>query len=294
MLILVISWYYAGKIITITGKLCRTGVVKMITKEKSEAISYKLPPGVFREETAWMDFLRNRVFMNKSFMTNAIAAVVFGISYEIPGFFGRNAIMLASLFALSGALTNWLAVYMLFERIPGLYGSGIVTLRFDQFKQSIRSLIMENFFTKENFVKVTQNTLPHTIQPEMVLDKIDFDDVFSGLVAVIKNSSFGGIFILFGGEKAIIPLREPFKKEFERKTAEILRNIDVASILQKETDFETFRSKIGAMVDTTVNELTPQRVKEIVEEMMRAHLGWLVVWGGVFGALIGFVSAVFF
>ncbi|QQR65809.1 MAG: hypothetical protein IPI25_09580 [Candidatus Brocadia sp.] len=190
MLILVISWYYAGKIITITGKLCRTGVVKMITKEKSEAISYKLPPGVFREETAWMDFLRNRVFMNKSFMTNAIAAVVFGISYEIPGFFGRNAIMLASLFALSGALTNWLAVYMLFERIPGLYGSGIVTLRFDQFKQSIRSLIMENFFTKENFVKVTQNTLPHTIQPEMVLDKIDFDDVFSGLVAVIKKFIF--------------------------------------------------------------------------------------------------------
>lgn len=265
-----------------------------MSEENSEAISLRLPSETLSEETAWLDLNKLRILGNKSFLTNLISAVVFGISFLIPEFAVRNTLKLSSLFALSGALTNWLAIYMLFERIPGLYGSGIIALRFDQFKESIRSLIMENFFTKENFVKVTQNTLPHTIQPELVLDKIDFDKVFSGFVAVIKNSSFGGMFTLFGGEKVIEPMREPFKKEFERQASEILLNIDVASVLQKETDFETFRSKIASMVDATVNELTPQRVKEIVDEMMRTHLGWLVVWGGVFGALIGFVSAVLF
>ncbi len=265
-----------------------------MAEEKSEAISYRLPPAVLGEETAWLDITKTRILKNKSFLTNLISAVVFVASYVIPEFTGRNGLMLASLFALSGALTNWLAVYMLFERIPGLYGSGIIALRFDQFKESIRTLIMENFFTKENFVKVAQNTLPHTIQPELVLDKIDFDKVFCGFVAVIKNSSFGGMFTLFGGEKAIEPMRELFKREFQRQASEILQNIDVASILQKEIDFDTFRAKIDAMVDATVNELTPQRVKQIVEEMMRSHLGWLVVWGGVFGALIGFTGAVFF
>lgn len=270
-----------------------TGDVEM-SEEKSEAISLRFPSREFSEGPVWFDLNKVRILGNKSFLTNLISAVVFGVSYVIPEFTGRDALMLASLFALSGALTNWLAVYMLFERIPGLYGSGIIALRFDQFKESIRALIMENFFTRENFVKVTQNTLPHTIQPELILDKIDFDKVFRGFVAVIKNSSFGGMFTLFGGEKVIEPMREPFKKEFERQASEILRNIDVASVLQKETDFEAFRSKIAVMVDTTVNELTPQRVKEIVEEMMRTHLGWLVVWGGVFGAVIGFISAVFF
>lgn len=265
-----------------------------MSEEKSEAISYRISSGMLGEETAWLYLNKLKMLRNKSFLTNLISAVVFGASYVIPEFAGRNALMRASLFALSGALTNWLAVYMLFERIPGLYGSGIIALRFDQFKESIRSLIMENFFTRENFVKVTQNTLPHTIQPELVLDKIDFDKVFRGFVGVIKNSSFGGMFTFFGGEKVIEPMREPFKKEFERQASEILRNVDVASVLQKETDFEIFRSKIAAMVDATVNELTPQRVKEIVEEMMRTHLGWLVVWGGVFGALIGFISVVFF
>ena len=64
--------------------------------------------------------------------------------------------------------------------------------------------------------------------------------------------------------------------------------------LYETGDVEMTEEKTEAMVDATLNELTPLRVKEIVENMMRTHLGWLVVWGGVFGALIGFVSAVFF
>lgn len=232
--------------------------------------------------------------MNKSLLTNVIAAAVLGVVYMIPEFSGRNAIIMASLFALSGALTNWLAVYMLFEKIPGLYGSGIISLRFKEFKESIRALILENFFTEENFAKVSREALPHEIQPDLVMDKIDFDKVFNGFMAVVKNSSFGGMLSLFGGEKAIEPLRKPFKEEFERQTAELLSRIDIASILQKETNFDTFRSKISTMIDNRLNELTPQRVKEMVEEIIREHLGWLVVWGGVFGALIGLVSAVFF
>jgi len=28
-------------------------------------------------------------------------------------------------------------------------------------------------------------------------------------------------------------------------------------------------------------------VKNIIQRMIKEHLGWLVVWGGVFGGLIG-------
>ena len=31
-------------------------------------------------------------------------------------------------------------------------------------------------------------------------------------------------------------------------------------------------------------------VKDIVQTMIRQHLGWLVVWGGVFGGLIGLLT----
>lgn len=229
--------------------------------------------------------------MNKSLLTNLIAGIVFLVSYFYPSFFGKTAIVHASLFALSGALTNWVAIHMLFEKIPGFYGSGIITLRFEQFKEGIRSLIMENFFTEETFAKVTQETLPHTIKPELVMDQIDFDKVFAGLVSTVKKSTFGGMLDMFGGKNALEPLREPFKAEMEKQVTDIITNIDIASVLQKETDFDSFRSKIDTMVNARLNELSPQHVKKIIEEMIRKHLGWLVVWGGVFGALIGFFSA---
>ncbi|MCP5008115.1 MAG: DUF445 domain-containing protein [Planctomycetes bacterium] len=228
--------------------------------------------------------------MNKSILTNLVAAIICVGVFVSPEFPGRHALSCAGLFALSGALTNWLAVHMLFEKVPLLYGSGIIALRFEQFKEGIRSLIMENFFTEENFAKVSEGAFPHKIEPELVMGKIDLDKMFDGYVSVIEASSFGGMLSMFGGTKAIEPLREPFKDEFERQISGILYNIDISSVLQQETDFETFKSKIGNMVDARLDELTPQHVKEIIEEMIRQHLGWLVVWGGVFGALIGFLS----
>ena len=41
------------------------------------------------------------------------------------------------------------------------------------------------------------------------------------------------------------------------------------------------------VADNRLDELTPEQVKEIVQDMIRKHLGWLVVWGGVFGGIIG-------
>ncbi|MBB1382711.1 DUF445 domain-containing protein, partial [Shewanella sp. SR41-2] len=29
----------------------------------------------------------------------------------------------------------------------------------------------------------------------------------------------------------------------------------------------------------------------IIQDMIKTHLGWLVVWGGVFGGIIGAVAA---
>jgi len=68
--------------------------------------------------------------MNKSLVTNSLAVIVVVIGYVLQ----QSVILSVGLFALSGAITNWLAVYMLFEKIPGLYGSGVIPARFEDFK----------------------------------------------------------------------------------------------------------------------------------------------------------------
>ena len=82
--------------------------------------------------------------MNKSLLTNLISA-----SITVYGLFSpvySTEIFMAGLFALSGGLTNWLAIHMLFEKIPLLYGSGVIPNRFQEFKDGLKELIMREFF----------------------------------------------------------------------------------------------------------------------------------------------------
>jgi len=60
--------------------------------------------------------------VNKSLLTNLISAFILAGGY----FLENNLLKMIGLFALSGALTNWLAIHMLFEKIPGLVGSGVI------------------------------------------------------------------------------------------------------------------------------------------------------------------------
>ena len=47
---------------------------------------------------------------------------------------------------------------MLFEKVPGLYGSGVIERNFEQFKLSIASMMMNQFFNKENIHQYLQQT----------------------------------------------------------------------------------------------------------------------------------------
>ncbi len=84
--------------------------------------------------------------MNKSLVTNLIAVALLAGGYQS----GNDIALYAGLFAFSGAITNWLAVHMLFEKVPGLYGSGVIPNRFEEFKSAIKQLMMEQFFTNQN------------------------------------------------------------------------------------------------------------------------------------------------
>lgn len=232
--------------------------------------------------------------MNKSLLTNLIAGSGVVVAYFSPAFFAQTHLLQASLFALSGALTNWLAIHMLFEKIPGLYGSGIIPLHFEEFKSGIRALIMDNFFTEENFAQLTQETLATKMPLEQVAEQVDFNELFDGFIVVIKKSHFGGMLGMIGGEEALEPLREPFKEECDQQIKALLGKIDMSSLLNDSSGFEEFRPKVEKMIDLRLAELTPEQVKQIIDQMIREHLGWLVVWGGVFGALIGLVSSFLF
>lgn len=58
-------------------------------------------------------------------------------------------LMSFGLFGFAGGFTNWLAVTMLFVRIPGLIGSGVIPVRYVQIRETVKDVIMATFFDPE-------------------------------------------------------------------------------------------------------------------------------------------------
>ena len=221
--------------------------------------------------------------INKSLITNLVSIFII-----FTGYFYKDEysfILVTGVFALSGSITNWIAVHMLFEKIPFLYGSGVILDRFEDIKLGIKNLILQELFTEtqiNNFLLESNEGVS-----EKIIEKIDFDKVFIGLVEAIEGSQLGGMLAMVGGRKALDPLKEPFTKKLK---------VMIEDFITKNTSNDpnvnttaSLLSKIENILDARLADLSPEDVKNIIQRMIKEHLGWLVVWGGFFGGLLGLV-----
>ena len=220
--------------------------------------------------------------MNKSFLTNMVAGFT-----ALAGLFPiyNEFVFFTGLFALSGSITNWFAIYMLFDKVPGIYGSGVIPRNFTTFKTGIKEMVVKEFFNGnsfEKFVRSNQDSLKAEIQK-----KLNFDKIFLKFTEAIDESSLGGLLEIIGGKKALDPLKEPFRKKLVIALSE-----QFESWSENQTKGnEEIKEKLERLIEDRLNEIGPNEVKLILKKMISKHLGWLVVWGGVFGAVIGLLSA---
>jgi uncharacterized membrane protein YheB (UPF0754 family) len=230
--------------------------------------------------------------VNKSTVTNLIAVIIILTGYICP--FYPEITKAIGFFAFSGAITNWLAIHMLFEKVPLLYGSGIIPARFEEFKVSIKKLMMEQFFTLENiehFIEKQEQEGSNVLNIKPLLNAVDYEKIYEGLVSSIMNSSFGSMLMMMGGEEALLPLKQSFIEKMQHTLQDMVESDRFKHALQQSLNAhkigEELTGKIEDVIDKRLSELTPQMVKEIVQAIIKEHLGWLVVWGGVFGGVLG-------
>jgi len=218
--------------------------------------------------------------MNKSLITNLISIFIILIGFLYRDDF--SFILLVGVFALSGSITNLLAIHMLFDKVPFLYGSGVILDRFDDIKLGIKNLILKELFSAEQIDKFILDNKQKTSGG--IIEKIDFDRVFVGLVESIEGSQLGGMLAMIGGRKALEPLKDPFVKKLKVIIEDFIKD---NSGNNNSTDELVL--KIENILDARLADLSPNDVKIIIQKMIREHLGWLVVWGGFFGGLLGLI-----
>ena len=223
----------------------------------------------------------NFVSENKSVLTNGISFLILLLGLNLQS----NIITTVGLFSISGGLTNWLAIHMLFEKVPFLYGSGVVQIQFESFKIGLKNLIISEFFSSD---KLTSSFNSSSDLLSSIKKKIDLDKVFEQIIDAIETSQLGGLLNMFGGKSSLEPLREPIKEKF---------NVIINQLFDDEqsSDFtNSSKDQIEKLIDKRLAQLQPKDVKEIIQRMIKKQLGWLVVWGGFFGGIIGLISTLLF
>ena len=79
----------------------------------------------------------------------SLALLVAGLWGRVEGVDGSEWVLAVGLFGFAGGATNWLAVKMLFDRVPLLYGSGVIPARFRAIREAVKDAIMRYFFDEE-------------------------------------------------------------------------------------------------------------------------------------------------
>ena len=155
--------------------------------------------------------------------------------------------------------------------------------------------MLNQFFTEENLQKfVSQSSAQLKLDGESIAASVDFERIFTKLKQAIIESPFGGMLGMLGGEQALEPLKPAFEVKFKEEISLMINDenfIKQLSLGNSSTSPSSLGDKVKEIVNGRLAELTPEMVKIIIQEMIKVHLGWLVVWGGVFGALIGLATA---
>ena len=237
--------------------------------------------------------MKQRSFFEKGRVSNTTSLVllVAGLVAS-PESVWREWVLAAGLFGLAGGVTNWLAVKMLFDRVPLLYGSGVIPNRFREIRRTVKDLIMVHFFDEEYLQRFFAAEVRSAPQDEKLgsalaelLESEAGDEIIRRQLTELQSTPAGMMLNMVGTE-TIAPLVKRFVSGVGAEMAPLL----AARLASTGMEVGTLRRQVEQLLAAKLEELTPEVVKKMMEDVMREHLGWLIVWGNVFGGLIGILA----
>jgi uncharacterized membrane protein YheB (UPF0754 family) len=250
--------------------------------------------------------------MDKGTFSNLVSAAVTGAGLLLPAGTARDLVLSVGLFALSGGVTNALAVKMLFDRIPGLIGSGVIPARFQEIREKVRSVILEHFFDEAHLGRFLEKHRGELDWKKYVRQAGDGRDPVRGIiekhwdalvsperlqpfvdaeVEKLLDSKIGGLLIMVGVDTVKPAVRQfvsSFAAQMKGQVIELASKAEPGTIeVDEQKLVRDVRAQVEVLLAEKLLELDAPAVKRMVEDVIRNHLGWLVVWGNVLGGVLG-------
>ena len=233
-----------------------------------------------------------RGFFHKGNVSNLISFSLFCLGLYARATGWGAWVLAAGLFGLAGGTTNWLAVKMLFDKVPLLYGSGVIPSRFREIRETVRDLIMRHFFDVDYLRRFFADRMDAIADdPEIeakvvaLLESEEADEAITRKLEELQNSPAGGMLKMVGTARV-----KPLVRQFVSGVGVELAPRLAAEFAKPGLEVEALREQVDELLTTKLEELTPEVVRQMMDDVMGEHLGWLIVWGNVFGGAIGVLA----
>ena len=232
-------------------------------------------------------------FFHKGNVSNLISFCLLVVGLAASSWMAWSSwVLAAGLFGFAGGITNWLAVKMLFDRVPFLYGSGVIPNRFREIRKTVRDLILRHFFDVEYLERFFTGRMDALSDDPGLEEKVaellnsdEVDEIIERKLEELQAPPAGAMLKMVGTATV-----KPMVKQFVSSLGSELAPRLAAEMAKSGLDVESLRQQVDQLLTAKLEELTPEVVRQMMEEVMREHLGWLIVWGNVFGGSIGLVA----
>lgn len=204
-------------------------------------------------------------------------------------------VLAGGLFSFAGSITNQLAITALFDPVLGLPGTGIIPKRFKEIRQTIKDTIMKTFFDAdflEAYIDEQTSKFKQGLKLDeklkQMLESDAVDKIIDDKLADLNNRPEGMMLAMAGiNPLSLKPMIKPFVLGMGTDLAPVM--LDTLDP-KKMMTIDQIRDEIDKMMSEKLLLLTAPLVKRVLRDVIQKHLVWLVVWGGVFGGLIGITS----
>ncbi|KAL0238896.1 hypothetical protein PCE1_004587 [Barthelona sp. PCE] len=199
------------------------------------------------------------------------------------------------IFGFSGGITNWLAIKMLFDKVPLLVGSGVITHKFKEIREAFKTMIMTMFFDErflKRYFKTKGSEFFNKLKLEeklrSLVDDPDVDRLIDVKLAEFSQRPEAMFLTMFNITpthlKSVV---KPFAASFAVQAVPIIKKIFTEN---SDETFSWLKIEIDRLMRSKLKEMSPDDVKHLIEGIIREHLGWLIIWGNVFGGIIGIIT----
>jgi len=186
-------------------------------------------------------------------------------------------VLSCGLMAVTGGFTNFIAIKMLFDKMI-LPGSGIIPARFKEIRLVVKNVIMKNFFDEKYLNYYLKNKILAVDLEKKMEDFLAGDRLVTMLEGALGSDA-----------KMFLPVIKPYLVKIGKRLAPLLK--EKIQTMNLAEDLGQMKEEIDNFLTDRLKDLTAEKVKLLLEDIMREHLNWLIFWGTVFGACLGIICA---